>query len=384
MADTVLARRYRSRSFDEVVGQEPIARTLKNAIHQNKVAHAYLFVGTRGVGKTSMARIFANALNNPDNEPAVADAIFTGNDTDTIEIDAASNRSVEDARELIANAVYLPLRNRSKIYIIDEVHMLTKDAFNTLLKLMEEPPEHVKFVLATTEPHKVLPTIQSRCQRFDFRNIPTAEIANHLRAVLESEDIRATDDLLAEIARLASGSMRDALSILDRIIAASDPGAALDLPLLESVLGMPERTLIARLVDAVASGDPKHALETADELLNKGSDPEQLLGSLAQRFRDLMIAAACGPDTNLLDLTGDARAHAIQQAQQFDTPALIHLIAQCESVQRAARASANPRALFDALIARLAMSEHIADAAALLAGTPAPQPKTASAAQGKA
>ncbi|MEN0021384.1 MAG: DNA polymerase III subunit gamma/tau, partial [Planctomycetota bacterium] len=174
MAYTVLARRYRSTDFDEVVGQEPIARTLRNAIDAGRVAHAYLFCGTRGVGKTSMARIFAKALNAPSASDAsreeVEQAIMTGRDADVIEIDAASNRGVDDARELIANCVYMPLRGPYKIYIIDEVHMLTREASNALLKTMEEPPEHVKFILCTTEPEKILPTIRSRCQRFDFRD----------------------------------------------------------------------------------------------------------------------------------------------------------------------------------------------------------------------
>ena len=210
MAYTVLARRYRSRSFDEVVGQESIARTLQAAIDQNKVAHAYLFSGTRGVGKTSMARIFANVLNNPKDSEEVAQAIFTGQDTDVVEIDGASNRGVDEAREVIANSVYRPLRGEYKIYIIDEVHMLTKEAFNALLKTMEEPPEHVKFILCTTEPHKVPPTIQSRCQRFDFRNIPSGKIEDHLQAVVTQEGLKADAELIAAQRMTWTGPMGDA------------------------------------------------------------------------------------------------------------------------------------------------------------------------------
>ncbi|MCH7792968.1 MAG: DNA polymerase III subunit gamma/tau, partial [Planctomycetes bacterium] len=213
MAYTVLARRYRSQTFDEVVGQEPIARTLRAAIDQGKVAHAYLFCGTRGVGKTSMARIFAKALNG--GSEAADAAIMAGQDTDVIEIDGASNRGVDEARELIANCIYRPMRGAYKIYIIDEVHMLTTPAFNTLLKTMEEPPEHVKFILCTTEPQKVPATIQSRCQRFDFRTIATAKIAEHIGAVVKSEGLKAEPELLQAVARLGNGSMRDALSLLD-------------------------------------------------------------------------------------------------------------------------------------------------------------------------
>src|SRR4051812_20748142 len=211
MAYTVLARRYRSQDFDEVVGQKPIADTLENAIKANRVAHAYLFVGTRGVGKTTMARLFAKALNG--GKPEIDEAIMQGRDTDVIEIDGASNNSVDDARDLIANSIYRPLRGKYKIYIIDEVHMLSTAAFNALLKTMEEPPEHVKFILCTTEPQKVLPTIQSRCQRFDFRNIPTSQIAEHLVRIVKEEKTTADPELIHLVAQLGNGSMRDALSL---------------------------------------------------------------------------------------------------------------------------------------------------------------------------
>ncbi len=226
----VLARRYRSRSFDEVVGQEAIADTLRKAIDRGRTAHAYLFCGTRGVGKTSMARIFARALNASAGDDTGESAVLKGDDIDVVEIDGASNNSVQDARDLIANASVLPARAPYKIYIIDEVHMLSTAAFNALLKTMEEPPSHVKFILCTTEPHKVLPTIQSRCQRFDFRPIAVPRIAGHLRSVLEQESIGADEAAIARVARLANGSMRDGLSLLERLVAASD--GVIDPPLL--------------------------------------------------------------------------------------------------------------------------------------------------------
>ncbi|QOI99277.1 MAG: DNA polymerase III subunit gamma/tau [Phycisphaeraceae bacterium] len=370
MTYTVLARRYRSRDFDEVVGQEAISRTLKNAIETHRVAHAYLFCGTRGVGKTSMARIFAKALNG--GTPEVDAAIMQGRDTDTVEIDAASNTGVDNARDLIANCAYRPMRGKHKVYIIDEVHMLSTQAFNALLKTMEEPPEHVKFILCTTDPQKVPPTIQSRCQRFDFRNIPTARIAEHLREVAAGEKVAADPDLLHQVAKLGRGSMRDALTLLDRLLATGEK--RLTLRTLESLLGLPAFDLISALIDAVSSGDPKAALERADELLSRGNSIDETLDSLAERFRDLMVIAACGADTPLVELNEDARAAEAERAARFDPAGLTHMIALCESVQRSVRASGSPRALFDALIVRLALTEKIADVTALVRETSHPAP----------
>lgn len=371
MSYTVLARRYRSQSFDEVVGQEAVARTLRNAIENNRVAHAYLFVGTRGVGKTSMARIFAKAL--AGGSPEADRAIMTGQDTDVIEIDAASNNSVDNARDLIANAGYRPLRGRAKVYIIDEVHMLSPQAFNALLKTMEEPPEHVKFILCTTESQKVPATIQSRCQRFDFRNLAPGQVAEHLKNVCKAEDIKAEPELLHQVGRLAAGSMRDALSLMDRLIAAVPKGDVVTVKVLETLLGLPERRLITELIDAMADSDPSIALERADTLLSKGIAMEQLLDAIIDRLRELMLLRVCGPETTLVDSTGEARSTAAAQAQRFDAPAIVHMIALCESVQRNARASLAPRAILDALIVRLAMTEKIADLTALIAGTPPAQ-----------
>ncbi|MEO0482806.1 MAG: DNA polymerase III subunit gamma/tau [Planctomycetota bacterium] len=361
MAYTVLARRYRSQSFDEVVGQEPVAQTLKNAVEAGRVAHAYLFCGTRGVGKTSMARIFAKALNGGSDD--VDRAIMEGRDQDVIEIDGASNNRVEEARDLIANCVYRPMRGERKVYIIDEVHMLTTAAFNALLKTMEEPPEHVVFILCTTEPHKVPATIQSRCQRFDFRNIATGRIGEHLAAVVKQEKLKADDDLVQAVARHANGSMRDGLSLLDRLMASGEK--KLTLELLERLLGLPDRELIGSLIDASADGDAKAALESADALLGKGVSIDQLLETLMERLRDLMVLAACGPETELVELSGSARQAEAERAAQFDAAGLTHMIALCESVQRAVKNSVTPRAILDALVVRLAMTEKLADATAL-------------------
>ncbi|UYV14121.1 MAG: DNA polymerase III subunit gamma/tau [Phycisphaera sp.] len=364
MAYTALARRYRSQDFETVVGQEAVARTLAKAIEQGRVGHAYLFCGTRGVGKTSMARIFAKALAGGTEDTDAA--IMAGQDSDVIEIDAASNRGVDNARELIANAGYMPLRGKLKVYIIDEVHMLTKEAFNTLLKTMEEPPDHVKFILCTTEANKVPPTIQSRCQRFDFRMISANRIADHLREVSEKEGVQADDDLLAAVARLGAGSMRDALSLLDRLMAAGDK--KLTLARLEELLGLPDRELIGKVIDAIASSDTRQALEAGDELLGLGIGPELALETLANRLRDLMILGVCGPETTLVELSDAARQSETQRAGNFDAPALSHMIALCETAQRVCRESPAPRAMFDAALVRLAMAERFADLTALASG----------------
>ena len=363
MAYTALARRYRSQDFDTVVGQEAVARTLAKAIEQGRVAHAYLFCGTRGVGKTSMARIFAKAL--AGGSPDADRAIMAGQDTDVIEIDAASNRGVDNARDLIANAGYMPLRGKIKVYIIDEVHMLTKEAFNALLKTMEEPPEHVKFILCTTEANKVPPTIQSRCQRFDFRMIPASSIAEHLRTVCAQEGVGADEDVLLAVARLGAGSMRDALSLLDRLMAAGD--ARLTLARLEELLGLPDRELVGRLIDSIAAGDAKGALEAGDDLLRLGISPELAIESLASRLRDLMVLLVCGPRTTLLELSDIARQTEGERAARFDAPALSSMIALCETAQRVCRESPAPRTMFDAALVRLAMSEKFADLTALAA-----------------
>ena len=364
MTYTALARRYRSQEFDEVVGQEPIARTLRNAIAADRVAHAYLFCGTRGVGKTTTARLFAKALNG--GTPDVDAAIMAGRDTDVIEIDGASNNKVEEARELIANSIYRPLRGKFKIYIIDEVHMLSTAAFNALLKTMEEPPEHVKFILCTTDPQKVPATIQSRCQRYDFRAIASAQIAAHLGEVVRQEKMTAEPELLHMVARLGNGSMRDALSILDRVGAAGE--SHLTVKLLTELLGLPSREIIGKLIDALADGNPGPALEQCDELLQRGVSIDQALESIQAHLRDLMVICACGPRTTLVDLSDEARAAEAKRSERFDAAGLVHMIALCENVQRAAKSSAAPRALLDALIVRMAMTDKLADVTAVMMG----------------
>lgn len=353
---TVLARRYRSKHFDELIGQESISRTLQNAIAMNRIAHAYLFCGTRGVGKTSMARVLARALNAPKEltqSAAISTSILRGEDMDVIEIDGASNRGVDDARDLISKAGILPARSPYKIYIIDEVHMLTTPAFNALLKTMEEPPPHVKFILCTTEPHKVPATIQSRCQRFDFKPIATARIAQHLRSVIAQEKLQADDAAIHLVAKLGNGSMRDALSLLDRLIAAANGNISNKMA--EEVLGLPDAGLITAVTSAVSSGDAKAGLESAAVLLESGCPVEQALEFFAARWRDFLVVRTCGKDTELVDLSPEARSLAADQAKQFEPHELVHFVAVCEAAIRSMRVSSAPRTIFDATIARLCL-----------------------------
>jgi len=353
---TVLARRYRSRSFDELIGQESIARTLQNAISMGRTAHAYLFCGTRGVGKTSMARVFARALNASSDlqqAEAVGASILRGEDLDVIEIDGASNRGVDDARDLISKAGIAPARSPYRIYIIDEVHMLTTPAFNALLKTMEEPPSHVKFILCTTEPHKVPATIQSRCQRFDFKPIATGRIVEHLKNVLVQEGLQADDAAVHLVARLGNGSMRDALSLLDRLIAAAS--GTLTARLAEETLGLPDAALIAAVTAAAVAGDAKAGLQAGARLLESGCPVEQSLELLAARLRDLLVLRACGADTDLVELAPEAKAQAAAEAEHFDSEELVHLVAVCEAALRAARSTSSPRTVFDATLARLCL-----------------------------
>jgi DNA polymerase III subunit gamma/tau len=362
MAYTVLARRYRSQSFSEVIGQDAIAQTLLNAIKSQRVAHAYLFVGTRGVGKTTSARLFAKALNG--GTPELDEAIMKGSDTDVIEIDAASNTGVDDARELIANSAYKPLRGKYKVYIIDEVHMLSTNAFNALLKTMEEPPAHVVFILCTTDVHKVPTTIQSRCQRFEFRAIPLPMIAAHLTKILGEEKVTADEDLVYSLARMGNGSMRDALSITDRLLASGEKH--LTVKLLETLLGLPERELMSGLLDAIVSGNPGTAIEKAGAVLSKGTSIEQAIEVLLVRLRDLLVLFVCGEATALVELSEQAKKEEHARARRFEAAAIVHMIALCESVLQAVKRSSVPRALFDALMVRMAITDRIADAAAIV------------------
>jgi DNA polymerase-3 subunit gamma/tau len=376
MSYTVLARKYRSGNFDELIGQEHIARTLRKAIESGRIAHAYLFCGTRGTGKTSTARILAKCLNcetsdqptpNPCGECASCKAIARGDDIDVIEIDAASNTGVDNVRDIIANAGYRPARSRFKVYIIDEVHMLSKAAFNALLKTLEEPPEHVKFILATTEPEKVLPTILSRCQRYDFRNIPTREIVGHLKTIAKSEKIDADEEALFLVAKAGAGSMRDSLSLLDRLLSVGEK--TLSVEMIEQLLGLPRSQLIFDLAQAIGEAKVSDVLTQADRIIANGLSPDTLIASLIDHLRNLLIIRTCGADSTLVEVPGIALEDLQAQANQFDAIVLAQDIALLEELRRQLRTTQAGRALLDASLVRLALAEQFTQIGELLNAT---------------
>jgi DNA polymerase-3 subunit gamma/tau len=382
MAYTVLARKYRSQNFDEVVGQDQVAQTLKRAIESGRIAHAFLFTGTRGTGKTSMARILAKALNceksdKPTTKPCgkceSCLGIARGDDIDVIEIDAASNTGVDNVRTIIENSAYRPARSRFKVYIIDEVHMLSKQAFNALLKTLEEPPEHVKFILATTEAEKVLQTILSRCQRYDFRNIPTREIAGHLKEITKKEGIAAEEDALLLIAKAGAGSMRDALSLLDRLLSLGEK--KLTAEMIEQLLGLPKAQLMFDLAQAIGEGDVKAVLRQSGDMINRGLSPDTFVASLVDHLRNLLILRTCGPESELVEVPGVPLKDLTTQAARFDPVQLTQDITILEELRRHMRQSQSGRALLDATLVRLTLAEQFTPVAELLArvgATPAP------------
>ncbi|MBE7503742.1 MAG: DNA polymerase III subunit gamma/tau [Verrucomicrobiales bacterium] len=331
MSYQVIARKYRPQRFAEVVGQEHVTRTLANAIDQNRIAHAYLFCGPRGTGKTTIARIFAKALNctgGPQADFDVADPrcveIAEGRSLDVLEIDGASNNGVEQVRELRETCRFAPASSRFKIYIIDEVHMLTAAAFNALLKTLEEPPAHVKFMFATTDPEKVLPTILSRCQRFDLRRIPAALIVQHLTGIAQQEGVTVDDAALHAIARGADGGMRDAESTLDQLI--SFCGREITEADVLSMFGLAARAQILALADALLAGVPERVLAELDELARNGKDLGRLLSDLLNHFRNLLIWQVTRGDRQLIEVS-EAEAEALaQQAGLLPTDAVTRIM----------------------------------------------------------
>src|SRR5437773_8683382 len=331
MSYQVIARKYRPQRFSDVVGQEHVTQTLSHAIQQKRIAHAYLFCGPRGTGKTTISRIFAKCLNCTDGPKVEFDdqdprcrEIAEGRSLDVFEIDGASNNGVEQVRELRETCKYAPASAKFKIYIIDEVHMLSTAAFNALLKTLEEPPEHVKFMFATTEPEKVLPTILSRCQRFDLRRIPTALIVKHLTHVAKLEKVKLDDAALHAIARGADGSMRDAESTLDQLI--SFCGDKIEETDVLSMFGLTAQGQLLELARALLAGEVDSALRQLNDLANHGKDLGRLLGDLLSHFRNLLIFQVSRGDLKLLEVSEAEAASLSEQSKMASAEGLTRIM----------------------------------------------------------
>ncbi len=356
----VLARKYRPQTFADLVGQEHVTRTLTNAIRLGRIAHGYLFTGTRGVGKTTVARIFAKALNcesaqGPTPEPCgtctSCREIAASTSNDVFEIDAASNTGVDDIRELRENVKYLPSRGRFKIYIIDEVHMLSRSAFNALLKTLEEPPPHVVFIFATTEPHKIPDTVLSRTQQYEFKMVSQQAIRNYLDKLMKAEQLTVPSDVLAVVARKAAGSVRDALSYMDQVLSYGP-----DRPLTEiaDVLGVVDRQALLDVSAAALAGDPVAVLDVLERLGTSNWDVKDLLADLLEHFRNLVAAKLARQPGTLID-AGDAELAALsKQVEKVAPEALEHLFLLLAESEELILRSGQPRLVLEMTLVRLA------------------------------
>lgn len=342
MASQSLYRKWRSQTFDDLVGQEPIIRTLKNALKNNNISHAYLFTGPRGTGKTSTARLLAKTVNcsdpkdgEPCNECQQCREITAGNSFNVIEIDAASNRGIDNIRDLREKVMVPPSTGKYKVYVLDEAHMLTTEAFNALLKTLEEPPDYIIFVLATTDVHKMLPTVLSRCQRFDFKRISTRQIVERLLYVSEQEHIKLERPAAELIARIAAGGMRDALSLLDQALAYA--GEEISLAQVQSMLGLADPRAIFRLITSIAELNSSAVLHLIHELSEAGADLRQLNSQVVEYWRALMLARAGADVAAILDLTEDETREVKQLSQLFgleELTACARIFAQNDLLQK--------------------------------------------------
>ncbi len=379
---TVVARRYRPQRFEDVVGQDHVVQALRNAIRLNRVTHAYLFSGTRGVGKTSIARIFAKCLNcvrgptdDPDQTCDICQSISVGQDVDVIEIDGASNNGVEQVRELRQNAGLRPSRARFKIYYIDEVHMLSTGAFNALLKTLEEPPPHVKFFFATTEPNKIPVTVLSRCQRYDFAGITPDQITETLSEICVTEKVSADPEALGVIARRAGGSMRDAQSLLEQLL--SFGGETLTVELVQQQLGIASDDRTLDLLDALSRRDAPEALRLVDQTASGGVQPTELLAGALEFLRDIMVVKF-NPNLTMLAASPRQRGRLAEIGQRWSDDTLLASLQVLAEYRSRLRGSPHGRTLVEIAILRVArlddlseLGEVISRLAAIESGAPA-------------
>ena len=355
MGYTALYRKFRPLNFSEMVGQEHITRTLKNQIIANRVGHAYLFNGGRGTGKTSAAKILARAINclnpkdgEPCNECEICKGAISGSLTDIVEMDAASNNSVEDIRSIREEVNFLPTKAKYRVYIIDEVHMLSTGAFNALLKTLEEPPEHVKFILATTEPQKLPATILSRCQRFDFKRISNEDIIKRLEIVCKESNMEATKGALAIIAALSEGAMRDALSILERCV--QDGENKIDEDKIKDLVGIPKVTFVNGIIQAILEYDVDKALESVEQVLNEGKDINHFIWEMIKYTKDILVYKATGK----LELYNEAELNQIKSiSEAVSKDKLVDLIYRLSELENEIKWSTQKTIMFQAGIIKL-------------------------------
>ena len=354
-----LYRKYRPRVFDDVKGQEVIVRTLRNQVKTGRIAHAYLFCGSRGTGKTTCAKILAKAINcenpvdgNPCTECAACRAIQAGISMNVIEMDAASQRGIDNFRQIISEIAYPPTEGRYKVYIIDEVHMLTPEAFNAFLKTLEEPPEYAVFILATTDPQRLLPTVLSRCQRYDFRRIPTKIIEERLREVLDAEAIEAEDEAVHTIARRAEGGMRDALSIADQC-ASFFPGETLTYDHVLEVLGTVDTEVYRQMMRFAIRGNASSLIRKLDDLLMDGRDVRQIVSDFTWYLRDLLIFKASAGSGEMDDLIEEDRQEMLEDADSVNEKQVMYFIEVLSDLSGTLKISSNRRVLTEIALIRL-------------------------------
>ena len=363
MSYIVIARKWRPQKFAEVVGQEHITQSLKNSVLSGKLAHAYLFVGPRGVGKTSCARILAKSLNckdaptiDPCGKCSACLEIAEGRSLDVIEIDGASNRGIDEIRTLRENVKFAPVLGKYKIYIIDEVHMLTPEAFNALLKTLEEPPEHVKFIFATTQPTKILPTILSRCQRFEFNRIPVLKIIDKLEEIAKAEKIAINKDVFFDIAKISDGSMRDAESILDQLVAFSKNDIKSEDVV--AVMGLVEQEAFFDFVEAIKKQDAQFCIDFISKLFTRGKDISKFLQGLLWHLRNIMLAKIMKSNLEeLLDLPKNITDRVIEQGKSLTLQELINIFTAAINTQDLAKKIGSFRIPLEVMVIKLTQSE---------------------------
>ncbi len=357
-----LYRKWRPLKFEDVVGQEHISETLKNSVMSGRIAHAYLFCGTRGTGKTSSAKIFSRAVNcpnssdgNPCNECETCKGIMNGSILDVCEMDAASNNGVDNIRGIRDEVIYAPVDSKYKVYIIDEAHMLTTESFNALLKTLEEPPGHVIFILATTEPQKIPATIHSRCQRFDFRRIGLDDISKRLNKIVKAENIAITPDAVELVAELADGSMRDGLSILDQCAAHSTSQLRYD-DVVE-IIGVADKKILFEIAEYISDGNVRDALMTIDDFLKKGKEIQNFFEELIMHFRTLMICKSTENPVDIIESTAETAEKYKKQSEKYTIDKLLYIISQLGEYLLQAKRMSTPKVAVEMAIVKLCKVE---------------------------